>query len=108
VLIGSQALHGVCYAFFFAASYIYVDRIAPADVRHSAQTIFGMLILGVGPVLGGWFSGVLEARGGEGAAVDYVSLWSDVSLIGLGAAALFALLFRDEGRRIPSFPRDTR
>jgi nucleoside transporter len=103
VLVASQALHGVCYACFFAAAYIYVDRIAPADVRHSAQTVFGILILGGGPVIGGWLSGRLSERftlveGG----VDYSELWLTVSLIGLGAAFAFVALFRDRSREVPS------
>jgi nucleoside transporter len=103
VLIGSQALHGVCYACFFAAAYIYVDRIAPPDVRHSAQTVFGILILGGGPVLGGWLSGWLTARYArpEG-GVDYGSMWTVVSAIGLAAAVLFVALFRDPTRAVAS------
>ena len=62
VLVSSQILHGVCYAGFFAGAYIYTDRIAPDDIRHSAQTVFGILILGGGPVLGGILSGWLQAR----------------------------------------------
>lgn len=96
VLVASQALHGVCYACFFAAAYIYTDRVAPADVRHSAQTVFGILILGGGPVIGGLLSGWLQdtyAAGGGG--VDYGALWRVVSLIGLGAALFFYLAFRE-------------
>lgn len=94
LLIGSQFLHGICYACFFAASFIYVDRIAPADIRHSAQTVFGILILGGGPVLGGMLSGYLQALYTVGDAVDYGALWRVVALIGLAAAVLFAALFR--------------
>jgi nucleoside transporter len=96
VLVASQALHGVCYACFFAAAYIYTDRVAPADVRHSAQTVFGILILGGGPVIGGLLSGWLQdtyAAGGGG--VDYGALWRVVSLIGLAAARFFYLAFRE-------------
>jgi nucleoside transporter len=96
VLVASQALHGVCYACFFAAAYIYTDRVAPADVRHSAQTVFGILILGGGPVIGGLLSGWLQdtyAAGGGG--VDYGALWRVVSLIGLAAALFFYLAFRE-------------
>lgn len=50
-VIASQALHGFCYACFFASAYIYVERIADADVRNSAQTVFGIIILGIGPVI---------------------------------------------------------
>ena len=62
IMVLSQALHGICYAFFFAAAYIYVDRIADEDVRHSAQTVFGIIILGGGPVIGGWLSGIYKTN----------------------------------------------
>jgi len=94
VLIGSQFLHGICYACFFAAAFIYVDRIAPADIRHSAQTVFGILSLGGGPVLGGMLSGYLQQQHSVGGVVDFGALWRVVALIGLGAAVVFVVLFR--------------
>jgi nucleoside transporter len=96
VLVGSQFLHGICYACFFAAAYIYTDRVAPPDVRHSAQTVFGILILGGGPVLGGMLSGWLaDSYAHVGGQVDYGALWRVVALIGLAAAVGFAAFFRD-------------
>lgn len=53
LVVASQALHGVCFSCFYAAAFIYVERIAPADVRHSAQTVFGIILLGLGPLLAG-------------------------------------------------------
>jgi MFS family permease len=58
-------LHGICYAFFFATVYIFVDEFFPKDARSSAQGLFNVLILGVGPFvafflgprLGIWFTG---------------------------------------------------
>jgi nucleoside transporter len=96
VQVASQALHGVCYACFFAAAYIYTDRVAPADVRHSAQTVFGILILGGGPVLGGILSGWLADRYALAAGgIDFAALWRVVAFIGLGAAVFFFTLFRE-------------
>jgi hypothetical protein len=46
-----QALHGVCYAFFFATVYIFVDEYFPKDVRASAQGLFNVMILGLGVLL---------------------------------------------------------
>jgi nucleoside transporter len=103
LLVASQFLHGICYACFFAGAYIYTDRVAPPDVRHSAQTVFGILILGGGPVLGGLLSGWLAdtyARTGAGGQVDYGALWRVVSLIGLAAAVFFWALFRE--RKAPA------
>jgi nucleoside transporter len=101
VLVASQFLHGICYACFFAAAYIYTDRVAPPDVRHSAQTVFGILILGGGPVLGGLLSGWLADTYARSAGqVDYGALWRVVSFIGLGAAVFFWASFRE--RKAPA------
>jgi nucleoside transporter len=43
-----QLLHGICYAFFFATVYIFVDEYFPKDVRSSAQGLFNVVILGLG------------------------------------------------------------
>ncbi len=46
-----QLLHGICYAFFFAAVYIFVDAYFPKDARASAQGLFNVMILGVGALV---------------------------------------------------------
>ena len=43
-----QILHGICYAFFFATVYVFVDAYFPKDARASAQGLFNVMILGVG------------------------------------------------------------
>ncbi len=45
-------MHGICYAFFFATVYIFVDEFFPKNVRSSAQGLFNFLILGLGPFVG--------------------------------------------------------
>lgn len=51
LIIFIQVLHGVCYAFFFATVYIFVDEYFPKDVRSSAQGLFNVMILGVGALV---------------------------------------------------------
>jgi MFS family permease len=51
VIILVQILHGICYAFFFATVYIFVDAYFPKDVRNSAQGLFNVMILGIGALL---------------------------------------------------------
>lgn len=103
VMVSSQFLHGFCYACFFAASYIYVDRIADPDVRNSAQTVYGIMILGGGPVLGGMLSGWLgNLYMPAGGGLDYSSFWYTVAAIGLVATLFFVMFFRDETRRRPA------
>jgi len=51
MIILIQILHGICYAFFFATVYIFVDAYFPKDIRSSAQGLFNLMILGVGALL---------------------------------------------------------
>ncbi len=96
LIVASQALHGICYACFFAAAYIYVDRIAEEDVRHSAQTVFGIVILGGGPVLGGFLSGYLESVFKVAGVLDFSRFWYVLAGAGLVTGVFFVALFRDE------------
>ncbi len=96
VMVASQAFHGFCYAFFFAAAFIYVDKLADEDVRHSAQTVFGIIILGGGPVIGGWLSGYLQNMYTVENIFNYSNFWYTVSAIGLATMVFFYALFREQ------------
>ena len=96
VMVASQAFHGFCYAFFFAAAFIYVDKLADEDVRHSAQTVFGIIILGGGPVIGGWLSGYLQNMYTVENIFNYSKFWYTVSAIGLVTMVFFYALFREQ------------
>ena len=96
IMVVSQAFHGICYAFFFAGAYIYVDKIADEDVRHSAQTVFGMIILGGGPVIGGWLSGYLQETFTQGGVFNYSPFWYTLSAVGFVTALFFGVMFREQ------------
>ena len=96
IMVVSQAFHGICYAFFFAGAYIYVDKIADEDVRHSAQTVFGMIILGGGPVIGGWLSGYLQETFTQAGFFDYSPFWYTLSAVGFVTALFFVVMFREQ------------
>ena len=46
---------------------MYVDKIADDDIRNSAQTVFGIIILGLGPMLAAPLLGFLSSLFGEAA-----------------------------------------
>jgi len=62
MIIIVQLLHGICYAFFFATVYIYIDKVFPKDIRTSAQGLFNFLILGVGDLAAKWLFVWLQGR----------------------------------------------
>jgi MFS family permease len=89
LIVAIQLLHGICYAFFFATVYIYVDEAFPKDIRASAQGLFNLLILGVGLVAASfgfvWLRGRLTSDSGT---IDYQTLF----LVPTGMAAVAMLL----------------
>src|SRR5947209_15525066 len=70
-----NVLHGVCYAFFFATVYIFVDEFFPKDARSSAQGLFNFLILGFGPFVGNLVWPQLEAALKTAEGIDYRKLF---------------------------------
>lgn len=93
------ALHGFSYAWFFAAGHVYVERLSSADVRHSAQMVFGIIVLGVGPAIGGILLGLFESWfTPEGGQLQYGPFWYFMAGVAVVMALLLAALFRDEAR----------
>jgi len=90
-----QLVHGVCYAFFFATVYIFVDTYFPKDSRASAQGLFNMMIFGLGNIAANfvcpWLKQEVFTRG---EVTDYRALFLVPTVISLIAAAALALLFR--------------
>ena len=96
IIVVSQVFHGFCYAFFFATAYIYVDKLADQDVRHSAQTVFGIIILGGGPVIGGWLSGYFQNMYTVDNVFSFSNFWYTMSAIGLVTMIFFFMLFQEQ------------
>jgi MFS family permease len=94
VAISANLLHGICYAFFFATVYIFVDEFFPKDIRSSAQGLFNALILGLGPIAGTYLGTQLGALYGLGNnSYDFQQIFVVPSALALGAALLLLVGF---------------
>jgi hypothetical protein len=49
--------HGMAYAFLYVAAYMFGDRVAPAHLKASVQSLLAFLLLGIGQVLSGYLFG---------------------------------------------------
>lgn len=97
VIVASQSLHGPCFACFYAAGFIYVDRMAPVDIRHSVQTLFGLMCFGIGPLTAGQLNGTLAAWcTPTGQMLDYERFWYATAAIGFVGLAVLVCLFHDQ------------
>jgi nucleoside transporter len=98
LVIVSNIVHGFAYAFFFATVYIYVDENFPKDVRTSAQSLFNLLILGLGPLASNALSGWLLERFSKGTEIDFQRVFLVPLGLGLLATAILALFFHPSAK----------
>jgi MFS family permease len=95
LIVFVNVLHGICYAFFFATVYIFVDAYFPKDARASAQGLFNVMILGVGVMLANVICPILIQKTFVHAdgAIDFKSLFLVPCACAAAAAVLLALFF---------------
>jgi nucleoside transporter len=101
-----NVLHGICYAFFFATVYIFVDEFFPKDARSSAQGLFNFLILGFGPFVGNNLWPQLEDFYKTSDGIDYQQLFLVPSATALAAAVLLLVFFHPPAKA-PEVPAET-
>jgi nucleoside transporter len=94
--VGIIVVHGICYAFFFATVYIFVDEFFPKDARSSAQGLFNLQILGLGPMAANFFWPWLGEQFTSPGATrpDFSKLFLVPSGVALAAAVVLFLFFR--------------
>ena len=98
-LLATQALHGVGVAAFVAGAFIYADRLADADIRHSVQALLALSIFGVAPTLAGELYPVFTAWSTDAAGqLNEAHFWYIMATIGLVSTVVFVVFFRDETR----------
>jgi nucleoside transporter len=89
LVIASLSLHGFCFVFFFVAAFIYVDTVAPKDIRHSAQSLITLVTYGIGNYIGSLFAGkvqnIFTAQG--------TTNWTGVFLVPVALTVFCALAF---------------
>ncbi len=93
VAIVAILLHGICYAFFFATVYIFIDEFFPKDIRSSAQGLFNFLILGLGPFVSNFASGQLESMYVKNDVPDFKEIFMYPCGVALAAVVLLLLFF---------------
>ncbi len=105
LVIASLALHGFCYVFFFTAAFIYVDNIAPKDIRASAQGLIAVIILGFGNFVGSLFCGWIQntftttavnAAGEAVTTIDWTKTFLVPTALTIACLVIFLAFFRDK------------
>jgi MFS family permease len=92
-------LHGVAFACFFATAILYVEQVFPPQVRHSAQTAFGIVLFGLGPALAGPYSQLFDQftkQTPAGVVPNFQAIWWTQSAIAAVSAIAILIFFRPQ------------
>jgi nucleoside transporter len=105
ILVGGVALHGVCFGCFIFLAFMIVDEETSADVRASAQSLYNLVIVGVGVILGSWLSTQIATYAQAGAkSLDYAvpaqtqALFSVPMWASVGCLVLVAVFYPSKSR----------
>ena len=94
LIVTVNVLHGICYAFFFATVYIFVDAHFPKDARASAQGLFNVMILGLGALVANYVCpGLIQNTFTQDGVTNFRGLFLIPCFAALAAAIILALFF---------------
>ncbi|MFO0034152.1 MAG: MFS transporter [Planctomycetota bacterium] len=102
MLLVGIILHGICYDFFFVTGQLYTDRVAPKEIRTSAQAFLGLLTYGAGMLVGNYVLGYwggkieLDPTTKEGWLADAATYWLLPAGLAFAVAILFFVTFWDK------------
>lgn len=95
-------LHGVCYDFFFVTGQIYTDNKAGERIKSSAQGLITLATYGIGMGIGSKLSGIVLDMYTKDGVKDWTSVWLVPAGIAAVVLVLFALLFTDNKKGVPT------
>ena len=100
------ALHGFCFGCFIFVAFMIVDEETTPDVRASAQSLYNLVIVGIGIIVGSKIAGAVAEWAASGDKLDYANTEHVKSLFGVpmwAAAACFVIVLvaYPKGRKAP-------
>ncbi len=95
LVIPSLGLHGFGYAFVLVVQQLYVDRVAPRDIRGSAQSLLNLVTLGLGNVLGSYFCGWIQSYFTHDGVTNWVPVFIFPTVTTLICAFAYMFTFKN-------------
>ena len=86
--------HGICYDFFFVTGQLYVDKVAPDDVRSSAQGFIAFVTLGAGMFAGGILNGWWNSQQTREISINWENVWHFPAVLAAVVLVIFLFTFQ--------------
>ena len=98
-LIAGVSLHGLCFGCFIFVAFMIVDEETTGDVRASAQSLFNLVFVGIGVIVGSLIATAVAEWAELGdKQLDYARLFS-VPMWASLVCLIVLLLFYPGGKR---------
>jgi nucleoside transporter len=93
-------VHGIIFGFFFVGGQIYIDKIAPDEIKAQAQGFIFLVTIGLGLLVGNFVNGELinifhETIANKG-TYYWNSIWGITSLSSFALLLIFTILFKEK------------
>lgn len=99
-LIAGVALHGLCFGCFIFVAFLIIDENTTPDVRASAQSLFGLVVFGIGIIVGsivaGWVGGQATVSAGPPPVFDYKLMFSYPMWGSLACLVILILAYKNK------------
>ena len=93
LVLPALALHGLVFGCFFFVCFMVVDENTSRDVRASAQGLFNLVIVGLGTIVGNFFSGWVYDTATKDKVTDFRLLFSIPMGVVVACLVLFFLIY---------------
>ena len=102
LLIAIQPLHGLAYVFFVIVGQIFVNTVAPVEIRSSMQALIFAATTGVGLFLGTQLAGAVMDFYSEDGKFQWHKIWLVPCAITLAGVIALILAFHDPPEDAPA------
>ncbi|MCB9898683.1 MAG: MFS transporter [Planctomycetes bacterium] len=100
LLMAGVALHGLCFGCFIFVAFMIVDEETTGDIRASAQSLFNLVIVGIGIIVGSLIAGETADWATIDGKLDYTKLFSVPMWGALGCLVILALAYPGGRKRV--------
>ena len=92
-LLMGIALHGLCFGAFIFVAFMVVDEETQSEVRASAQSLFNLVIVGIGVIVGSKLAGWAATSASSAGEIDYPKLFRMPMWAALGCLAVLLFFY---------------
>lgn len=92
-IILGVSMHGFCFGCFIFVAFMVVDEECSADVRASAQSLFNLVIVGIGIIVGSLIAGKIAEIATINDKMNYTKLFSYPMWAALGCLVFMVAVY---------------